>query len=147
VRDDLLQPLLPLGEDVPRVLSLAVSPDQRKIALGCGSTIILIRFAEREKGSQHGYVIERASIRAVCSEKNSRAHQLSFTPDSSRLISAVQVPGNGIPHQHQVHTEVWKCARALELESPLGSVTIVVVSTFHSRSNDAHLLYKALPNP
>jgi hypothetical protein len=125
MRNPALQPLFKLQEDVPKVFAVAVSPNRRYIALGCGLLILLCRFTE--KGSQSYYRIETKSVHAAEASKMKiiRAHQLNFTPDSSRIVSAVQVQG---PHEHQVHTEIWTCVDSLELESSLGPVTVVAVS-------------------
>lgn len=125
MRDNALQSLFGLKDDVPKVFSLAVSPNRRYIALGCGSIILLCRFTE--KGSQSYYRIDPAKpvyvkdseAKIIC------AHQLNFTPDSSRIVSAVQVQGL---HEHQVYTEIFTCADGLESESRLRPVPLAAVS-------------------
>ena len=122
MRDNALQPLRELEEDVPKVFSVAVPANRRYIALGCGSEIFLLRFTE--KGSHSTYPPERVKVKAskkmaIC------AHKISFMPDSCRIVSAVQVQG---APDHQVYTEVFTCTESLQFESELTTVAIAAVS-------------------
>jgi hypothetical protein len=112
-----------LDDTVPHILAFATSPDGSFIALGCGNFVLLYRLDGHDL---HGPWKLEPNI--DLRDHPPRIQKLSFSVDSTKLLSAIQAEYNG--HKHAVYISIWKHLGAeAKLEAQIDPVYLTMVST------------------
>jgi hypothetical protein len=106
VSPDGTQHSLLLGEAVPLALAIAISPDGKFVAVGCGSSVRIhrIRAGELQVDYQVGTQIDSSA-------GSIRRQKLNFSTDSKKLVCATQVASRSTDRQ-TVHVKVWERSEA-----------------------------------
>ena len=117
---------------MPPILALAVSPDGKNIALGCGTSAFVYKVS-------NGRLEPRLPLgtTAVSNSASIRIQRLNFSADSKRLICALQAMNES--KKVVVHIKTWASAGAVfQEENPWDPVGLAEVGVLSARSLKMH---------
>ncbi|KAF2105986.1 hypothetical protein BDV96DRAFT_591658 [Lophiotrema nucula] len=114
------KPLVAIDNTTPAIHCMSLSHDGNTIALGCGHVILVYKLStERVTGPWKLYPNVDLRSRVV------RLQRVSFSPDSRKLVSAIQVEHN--THKHAIFVSVWGSVdNEFRLEAQLEPVHVTV---------------------